>query len=92
VHNLHANLPMVVGRFRLLPPLMPCLTCPKSRLYGFLPFMITGPTAAASHRVPNFREFPFRDCPKRGTSNPRSVDLGGVGMPKWAEKYGFGGP
>ena len=31
-----------------------------------------------------FAEFTFRDCPKRGTSNPRSVDLGGVAMPKWA--------
>jgi hypothetical protein len=32
----------------------------------------------------NFAEFSFRDCPKRGTSNARSVDLDGVGMPKWA--------
>src|SRR5215208_3948236 len=31
---------------------------------------------------PNFGEFPYRDCPKRGKSNPRSVDLGGVGMQK----------
>jgi hypothetical protein len=33
----------------------------------------------------------LRDCPKRGTSNPRSVDLDGAGMPKWAQKYRFGG-
>ena len=26
-----------------------------------------------------FVEFLFRDCPKRGTSNPRSVDLDGGG-------------
>jgi hypothetical protein len=40
----------------------------------------------------DFREFPFRDCPKRGTNHAQSVDLGGVGRRKWAEKYRFGSP
>jgi hypothetical protein len=39
----------------------------------------------------NFAEFPFRNCPKWGTSNTLSVDLGGVERPKRTEKHRFGG-
>jgi hypothetical protein len=40
----------------------------------------------------NFGEFVFRNCPKRGTNNTLSVDLGGKERPKRAEKHRFGGP
>jgi hypothetical protein len=50
---------MVVGWFRILPLLMPFFTCPKPRLNGLLTFMITSPTAAASHKASNFGEFLF---------------------------------
>src|SRR5215218_3687512 len=49
---------------------------------------------AASERLlatVNFGEFLFRDCPKRGTNNILSVDLGGLRRPKWVEKHRFGG-
>lgn len=59
MQNLHTNLPMVVGRFRILPRLMPCYTCPKPRPNGLLTFMISSPTTAASHRAPNFGETSF---------------------------------
>jgi hypothetical protein len=67
VQNLHANLPILVARFRILPRFMPCLTCPKPRLHSLLTFMITSPTAAASHRAPNFRKFTFRGFMKSGS-------------------------
>ena len=59
MQNLHANLPIVVVRFRILPRLMPCFTRPEPRLHGLLMFIITSPTAAASHRALNFGEFTF---------------------------------
>ena len=34
----------------------------------------------------DFREFTFRDCPKRGMSNTASVSLAGIGSRKWTEK------
>jgi hypothetical protein len=34
----------------------------------------------------------WRDCPKRGTNPTLSVDLGGVGRPRWVEKYPSGAP
>jgi hypothetical protein len=40
----------------------------------------------------NFREFPLRNCPKRGTNNALTVDVGGKGRPKRAEKHRFGAP
>jgi hypothetical protein len=41
--------------------------------------------SAASERLlatANFREFLFRDCPKRGTSNTPVVNLASVGLVK----------
>jgi hypothetical protein len=34
----------------------------------------------------DFREFPFRDCPKRGTSNAPKVDWDAMRKSKWVEK------
>jgi hypothetical protein len=60
VQNLHANLPMVVRRFRILPLLIPFFTCPKPRFNGLLTLMVSSPATAASHRTLNFGEFTFQ--------------------------------
>jgi hypothetical protein len=51
---------MVVGRFRLLPLLIPFFTCPKPRFNGLLTLMVSSPATAASHRTLNFGEFTFQ--------------------------------
>ena len=49
--------------------------------------------AAYEHSLQaNLAESTFRNCPKRGTSKTLSVNIGGVGRPKWVEKYRSGAP
>ena len=39
-----------------------------------------------------FAEYPFRNCPKRGSNNASSVDLPSIRRAKWAEKRLLGRP
>src|SRR5215217_420564 len=39
---------------------------------------------------PQYARTSPRDCPKRGTCDTLSVDLGSVGRPKWVENHRFG--
>jgi hypothetical protein len=59
VQNVHANLPLVVRCFWLLPLLIPRLTCPQSGHNDRFTFMISSLTTPMRHRATNFGESPF---------------------------------